>query len=924
MKKILLILLGLNCLGLISLKAQDQILISGKYQGTPFTSMVLDLESRYKLKFYFDNNLDSTLVTLDFKNITVPTFLGRLSSQLGANFFMANDTTIISTGRYQIRDHLGEIFFMDSQNTAKEPSDNKLTILESIRENVAGEKEKELEERVFEIGNPSQKTNGSLATITGYVKEEKTGEPVVGASVFKKNPLEGTITDPFGFFSLTLPKGKFDLFVSSIGMKSTKRQINLLSDGKINFELRDEIVPLKEVVVTAEKNAVETIQTGLAKINLKNIKQIPSSMGEADIMKIALTLPGVQTVGEGSAGFNVRGGGADQNLILLNDVPVFNTNHLFGFLSVFNPDVLAEANLYKSGISANYGGRISSVFDVALRDGNKKKFALKGGISPITTKLTLEGPIKKDSSSYMVGFRTTYSQWIFSLIENPSLRNSSANFYDVVSKINHKINAKNELIFSGYFSRDQFSLNSDSLYAYMSSNAAIQWRHSFTNRFIAINSVSFANYDNKLSNDINPLRSFQYNYNINHYSIKSEFNYFTKKNTEINFGISSTLYNLQPGKLVPLDATSFIESESLEVEKGVESAVYVGSEYEVNRRLNIYGGFRLSVFNRLGPGKIYMYAPDSPMEEVFITDTVQYGNNELMKTYVGPEFRFSTRYKLREDFAIKLSYDRMNQYIHILSNTASISPTDSWRLSDSSIKPQNGNQYSLGLYKTFYGTSLEMSLEGYYKTIANVLEYKDGASLLLNEAIETDIINAKSRSYGVEWLLKKNSGKLTGWLSYTYSRSLVQANGTYQSERINDGEFYPSNYDKPHAVILIANYKVNRRVNFSLNFNYSTGRPITFPVATYKLKGQPLLLYTDRNQYRIPDYVRVDVSANFEGNHKVHKLIHSSWSFSIYNLLSRSNAYSVFYRSEEGQIKGYKLSVFKSAIPTITYHFRLI
>ena len=329
------------------------------------------------------------------------------------------------------------------------------------------------------------------------------------------------------------------------------------------------------------------------------------------------------------------------------------------------------------------------------------------------------------------------------------------------------------------------------------------------------------------------------------------------------------------------------------------------------------------MFNRLGPGQSFIYLDNAPKEKEFITDTIQYSNNELIKTYIGPEIRFSARYKLRDDISVKLSYDGTNQYIHMLSNTASFSPTDTWRLSGLYIKPQRGNQFSLGLYKTFFGTSLEMSVEGYYKIVNNVLEYKDGAELLLNEILETDVINAKGKSYGIEFLLKKNSGKFTGWLSYTYARSLIQANGKYPSEQINNGEYYPSNFDKPHTAVVITNYKFNRRINFSANFNYSTGRPATYPLAKYGLKNQTVLLYTERNQYRIPDYFRVDVALNIEGNHKVHKKIHGSWSLSIYNLLGRSNAYSVFFKNEGGQINGYKLTVFKSAIPTITYHFNL-
>jgi hypothetical protein len=706
-------------------------------------------------------------------------------------------------------------------------------------------------------------------------------------------------------------------------MKSVKRQVLLNSDGALNVELRDDIISLREVVVTGESDVIENLQTGFANINMKNIKQIPSIMGEADIMKIALTLPGVQTVGEGAAGFNVRGGSADQNLVLLNDVTVYNTNHLFGFFSVFNPDVIASADLYKSGIGAHYGGRVSSVFDVALRDGNKKKFTAKGGISPVTAKVTIEGPIKKDTSSYIFGVRSTYSDYLLSLLDDPNLRNSTGGFLDVVGKVNHRINDKNDLILSAYHSRDRFKLNSDSLYEYFNTNAALQWRHTFSNRLQSITSVSFANYNYNLTSDQNAVNAFDLRYKIDDYSFKSEFSYFLSERGFMKFGLSAKLYQLQPGKKLPLGGESLVEPIILTEEKALESGIYGSYEYTFNRKLSVYGGLRLSMFNRLGPGQEFIYQPDSPKEKETIADTVLYAKNENMKTYLGPELRVSGRYKLKDDLSLKVSYDRMYQYIHVLSNTTAISPIDQWRLSGPAIEPQIGDQYAVGLYKTFFGTSLEMSIEGYYKRVKNVLEYKDGASILLNEALETDIVSAESKSYGVELLLKKQSGKLSGWLSYTYSRSLIQADGEFSAERINSGEFYPSNYDKPHSAVLITNYKINRRVNIALNVNYSTGRPATFPVVQYQFKGQPFLQYTDRNQYRIPDYFRMDLAVNFEGNHKVHKKIHGSWSLSVYNLTSHPNAYSVFFRNDSGEIKGYKLSIFRNAIPTITYHFQL-
>lgn len=925
MRRSVLLLIVFLMLALTSLQAQKNQLFTGTYHQAYFIDIIDDLESKYIVKFFFDPELDSIRMDLVFKDLHLKDLLSQITTQSNINFLIKTNHTVIATGEYVINTTLDSSFFSLSSQTETIQAKNQVSILTNIREIAEQDKDTRLENQVVEIGDVTKRFDGkSSATIAGYVKEATTGEPAIGASVFIKKPqLVGVVTDQFGYFSFTLKKGKHELFVNYTGMKSLKRQVVLFSDGKLNLELKNDIVSLKEVIVTGERDVVDNLQTGFATLNIKSIKQIPSIMGEADIMKIALTLPGVQTVGEGAAGFNVRGGSADQNLVLLNDVPVYNTNHLFGFFSVFNPDVIASANLYKSGIGSNYGGRISSVFDVSLREGNKKKFSFKGGISPVTAKLTLEGPIKKDTSSYMLGIRSTYSDWVFSLLDDPNLRNSTGGFLDAVSKVSLKIDDKNKLILSGYHSRDLFKLNSDSLYRYFNSHGTAQWRHTFSNQLHVFSSLTFANYNYELSSDSNPSNAFELKYNLNHYSIKTEFNYFPKEKVQVKFGLSSTLYELQPGSKEPLQAESIIEPIKLSKEQGVETAIFGGYERELSSQLSIYGGLRVSMFNSLGPGQSFSYLSDKPKEIEFITDTTYHSKGELLKTYVNPELRLSARYKFKDNFSVKLSYDKTSQYIHVLSNTTSISPTDNWRLSSPEINPQIGNQYSIGLYQRIYGTSLELSLEGYYKKVKNVLEYKDGASLLLNETLETDIIRARGKSYGVEFLLKKNSGKFSGWLSYTYARSLIQANGIHSVEQINSGDYYPSNYDKPHSIVLVSNFKINRRVNISFNVNYSTGRPGTFPATKYVFEDQQVLFYTDRNKFRIPDYFRTDLAFNFEGNHKVAKKIHGSWSLSVYNLTSRSNAYSVFFRSEEAQIRGYKLSIFKNAVPTITYHFQL-
>ena len=894
----------------------------GSYNQVIFGDMINDLEKSCDLRFYYHPELDSMEVTFSYAENTLHGLLTSMCETINLHFLVERPGVIILTRNDQIKPHLDFLIFEkpsyqyngDEIARISEPIDsaNQIEFLDDISSN--GD--------VLKIGNENE-ISGTTATLSGLIVERSTGESLIGASIYIEDPFLGAVTDESGYYTLNLPIGRHILHVRYAGMKEIAKEIIVWGDGATNFEMNENIISLQEIIITSEQSILENLKIGHLRISAQDIKEIPSIFGEADIMKIALTLPGVQTVGEGAAGFNVRGGSADQNLILLNQIPIYNAQHLFGFFSAINSDVVSSANLFKSGISAKYGGRLSSVFDIALRDGNKKKFSMNGGISPITGKLTFEGPIKKDTSSYIVGIRSTYSDWILNRLSNPGLRNSEGAFSDVVFKMNSRKSGKNDINISAYHSRDQFRFNSDSLYQYANTNAAIQWRHNISNRMNMSSTVSWVNYQFTLSSSLNQLSAFQLDYDLSHVSGDLHFNYFAENDLKVDFGFSSKFLSLKPGSKIPLANSSLIETIYLETEKGIESVLFVGSEFDINSRVSLYGGIRLSSFVRLGPGQSYLYASDLPRSLSSVTDTLFYPNNKAMESFLFPEIRLAGRYQLAQDISLKFSYDRMIQYLHVLSNTVAISPIDTWRLSARYLPPQEGSQFSAGLYKTFLGTSWEMSLETYYKNVNNILEYKPGASLLLNELLETDVILANGRSFGLELLLKKRSGKFNGWLSYTYARTFLRTNEAHPDEVINGGDFYPANFDKPHSVAFVTNYKFNRRVNFSINIDYSSGRPVTLPAAKYSLKGQPLLFYTDRNAYRVPDYFRVDLAFNFSGNHKVNKKIHGSWTFSIYNLSNRANAYSIFYENEHGKINGYKLSIFRYAIPSLTYNFLL-
>lgn len=892
-------------------------LFSGDLKGFRFDQLVETIEKQTDYKIYYNPAWTDTLkidIAVSQKDISF--ILQEIFKDTPIRFSIDQEKNIFVTISREILTELPVDFF----DTALETT-NKSDFDFSDYQQELGKKKSE-ETHVIPIGFKSAGLQGN-ATLAGYIRSQGSGEAVIGASVFIEQPLIGTATDEFGFYSITLPKGRHQLKIQSLDMKPTVRQIILYSDGKLNVDLSEEVISLKEVVVKSERDAkVLSLQMGTDRIDIKTLRQTPVALGEADIIKVMLTMPGVQTVGEGASGINVRGGATSQNLILLNDAIIFNPSHLFGFFSTFNPDILKSAELFKSGMTADYGGRLSSVLDVSVKEGNKKKFSGSGGISPITGRLSLEGPIIKDKISFLVAGRSTYSDWLLKQVDSKQLQNSKASFYDLNANVTMALSDKDNLYLYSYASHDQFKLSSDTIFQYQNQNIGIKYKRIFNNKFYGVIGSSLSQYDFSLSTNKNPINAFKFSYQIKQLTTKADFNYYLNTKHHLTFGASSIHYNLHPGEINPQNPSSLIIPEAIQQEKGFENAIYIGDNFEMANKLSIYGGVRYSFFNLVGPRTVYRYAPDLPKERSNIQDTLYYSSGKGITHYGGFEPRVSMRYLLSGNTSLKLSYNRTRQYIHMLSNTTSISPTDVWKLSDQNIKPQIGDQLSLGFYYNSPNRLFEFSAESYVKTMINFLDFKNGAVLFLNQTIETDVIPTKGRAYGIEFLIKKPTGKLNGWLSYTYSRSLLQAKSSFATETVNKGNFYPANFDKPHALNLISNYKFNQRFSFSANFTYSTGRPITLPLGKYELNGNARLAYSERNEFRIPDYFRVDIGVNVEGNHKIKKLAHGSWSLSVYNLTGRHNAYSVYFVSKEGSIKGYKLSVFAQPIPTITYNFR--
>lgn len=911
-KIILLLLIALPAAG------QNVQRISGTFQQADFDDFISAVESQTSYFFYYDSTrFDSLTVTGEFTAVELPVVLDSLFQYTDYHYFIDDERVFLTRGR-EIRLELPVGFFDVRPNQG-----NFDVALFDFMHDTEEKKRLTDEDRIFEIGARTRRLRSGTAVLTGNIRNDLNGEPVVGAVIYNETTGKGVATDPFGYYSIELPTGRNNIRISCVGMRETIRQLMIYDDGNLDIDLAEYITPLKEVVIEAERGAnVSGTQMGKERLDIKMMKQVPVAFGETDVLKIILTLPGVQSVGESSTGLNVRGGSTDQNLALLDDATIFNTSHLFGFFSAFNPDVVRDVELYKSGIPAEYGGRISSVMKVTSREGNKKKFSGSGGIGPITGRLTLEGPLRKDKSSILVGGRSTYSDWLLDKIPDKSLKNSSGSFYDLNFHFNHEADNRNTVDVTSYYSNDRFRLNSDTLYQYNNFNVTARWKHAFSNKLYGVLTGTFNEYRFQVSSQKNPVNAVKLNYLIGQLNAKADFSYQLNDRHLLSFGASAIRYQLEPGTLSPVGSESKVVADVLEDEQGLESALYAGDEFELTSRLKLYGGIRYSFYKYLGPRSVFQYAEGQPRSESSMVDTVRYGRGSSIATYQGPEFRLSARYMLSDDASVKVSYQRMRQYIHMLSNTTAIAPTDTWKLSDAYIQPQLGDQISAGYYKNFKANTIETSIEAYYKTLDNFLDYKGGALLTMNHHIETDVIGTQGRAYGIELLLKKVTGKFNGWISYTYSRSLLKTSGTESGEMINEGAEYPSNFDKPHDVTVISNYRFSRRFSISLNFTYSTGRPITIPLQRYMLDGSERLLYTDRNQARIPDYYRFDFAMNIEGNHRIRKLAHSSWSISVYNLTGRKNAYSVFFRSENGVIRGYKLSIFAQPIPTITYNFR--
>lgn len=920
MKRFLLLFFLL--LSPIAWAQEKSALVTLSFEKSNMISVLAQIEGQTGYRFYY---IDSWLqeyndLSGDYKDTELTLVLKDLFDKTIINFYVLDDTRIILTQHDDIYDYLPDYFFGGKTDTIVVTT----TQVKKVNPVFAKTKKASGTNKIetVKIGKITKNNTKETYSLSGYVKNAQTGKPLSKALILINGNDRNIKTDVNGFYTMDLSTGVNMVEIDALGMESFKKRIILYNDGTYNVTLDEKVEQLDEVFIQKKtSNNVEEVVTKTV-IDVKESKNIPLALGERDVLKVATSLPGITTTGEGAIGYNVRGGKSDQNLILLDNAVIYSPQHFFGIFSALNPFVLKDANIYKNNIPAEYGGRLSSVFDLTTKDASVDTFKGEASIGAVTGNILLETPIVKEKSGLLIGGRGAYANWILESLDDESLKNSEASFYDVVAKYNHQISDKSKIQATAYLSRDDFSITSDSLYVYNNRAISLKWDYEFNDRNRGKLFVSNSQYKFDIEFDGESNDDFNLGYSIDETQLKFLLDHDYNDKIKFDYGLSSKLYTINPGKIEPLNQDSSVALLELDKEKALESAVFLTAKVDLTNEIKLDAGIRYSVYNALGKGTQNIYQPGVPLSEETIQETKSFDENEIIKTYGGPEFRISGRYLFAKDFSVKASYNKTFQFIHSLSNNTTASPIDTWKLSDLNIKPQSSQQYALGLYKNLNEDTYELSLEGFYKRLDDIVDFKTGAQILLNENIETQVLQGEGKAYGAELLIKKQKGKLYGWLGYTYSRTFNKFDSSFNEEKINNGNFFPANFDKPHDFSLVLNYKFTKRFSLATNFVYQTGRPITYPVGRFIFNGSEFTAFSDRNKFRIPDYYRLDLGFNIEGNHKKKKLAHSFWTISIYNVLGRNNPFSIFFVSEEGRVKGFKSSIFSIPVPSITYNFK--
>jgi outer membrane receptor for ferrienterochelin and colicin len=750
-------------------------------------------------------------------------------------------------------------------------------------------------------------------TISGHITDQKNGELLAGATVYIKETGTGATSDIDGFYSVSLPPGEYHLTYSFLGYQSQELFLYLNKDTILNIEMALKQQQLKEVVIeSTRKDAnVRKIEMGVSRMDMETVKKIPAIMGETDLIKALQLLPGVQFVSEGSSGFTVRGGSPDQNLLLLDQATVYNASHLLGFFSIFNNDAIRDVKLYKGNIPASAGGRLSSLIDVRMKEGNSKQFSGNGGLGTVSSRLTFEGPLIRDEASFLLSGRRSYADLFLALSSDEDVRNNTLYFYDLNGKANYKINDKNQIYVSGYYGKDVFS-NPDFMLSWGNTTATISWNHIFSKKISSNFSFMKSNYDYQLGIPEGTANSFVWQANLNDYAIEADFAIFPNPKNTLRFGLQTIYHRFYPGKAEGLGEESFFDSYEVERNNSLESSVFIENEQEITETLSLRYGLRFTLFNNVGSATIYNFDADYN-----VIDSTTYTTGNFYNNYSGLEPRIGVRYQLNEVSSVKASYSRTRQYIHRESNSTSGTPLDIWFPSSPNIGPQMADQVSVGYFRNFRKNTIETSVEFYFKKMNNIVDFKDNAMILLNKEYEGEIRIGEGTAYGVEFYSRFDLAPFSGWISYTYARSERTVEG------INDGKTYLSPYDRPHDVTLVMNYDINKQLSVGLNWVYMTGNPVTFPTGRVEIGGKYIPIYSERNTYRMPDYHRMDFSLTFKGKDKPSKRFHSEWNFSVYNAYARKNAWVINFIQDENDpnVTYAEKTYLFSIIPSLTYNF---
>ena len=751
-------------------------------------------------------------------------------------------------------------------------------------------------------------------SLDGNIKDEANGEALIGVTITIKELKRGTVTNTYGFYSISVPKGNYTVEVSYVGYETISKKIALNKPVKLDLDLKTAANEIKEVIVsTQRKDANVTLNRMSAQqVSISTIRRMPALMGEVDLLKAVQLLPGVVSAGEGTSSFSVRGGGIDQNLIVLDEATIYNASHMMGFFSVFNNDAIKNMTLYKGDIPASYDGRLSSLLDIQMRDGNSKKFSGSGGIGLISSRLTLEGPIGSDKTSFIVSARRTYADLFMKLSSNEDINTNQLYFYDFNAKINHRIDDNNRIFLSGYLGQDLFK-NKDVGFSFGNAALTGRWNHLFSPKLFSNYSLNYSRYNYGLKSSMSNESNFDWKYNMRDVSLKADFSYFMTPENTLKFGYNAILHNLNPGTVKSTGGATRFDDYLLPDINAFEHALYISDEYQVSKRFAVKAGLRLTAFSSIGSGTVYNYD-----NNYVAIDSTVYKSGEVIKTFYRLSPRVGVTYLLDNHSSVKANYARTNQFLQMASNSTAGTPLDLWFTAGKNIEPQICNQYAVGYFRNLQNNELEASVEMFYKDMQNTVDFRDHAQLLLNRKLDGELRFGRSRSYGAEFQIQKNQGKLTGWISYTYSR----AEHTIQG--INNNETYLAPYDRPNTVYVVANYELSNRISFGANFVYATGLPVTYPIARMEFGDVILPVYSKRNEYRMPDYHRLDVSLTWKPKAKKQHAWSGEWNFSVYNVYGHKNAWAINFVNDPDTAFKTKaeMTYLFTFVPSITYNFK--